>query len=90
MKWFGPEETASVLLADLEVRVGGRYHIALETPEANLADGARRFESTFGDRFNFFLPSKRGHLSAVGRAGSIHRNFERTAPNLGVRAQTNL
>ena len=38
MKWFGPEETASVLLADLDVRVGGRYHIAFVTSDGEHHD----------------------------------------------------
>lgn len=30
-RWFGPEDTRSVLRAELDVRPGGRYRIAFET-----------------------------------------------------------
>ena len=38
MKWFGPEETASVLLAELDVKVGGRYHIVFVTHDGEHHD----------------------------------------------------
>jgi REP element-mobilizing transposase RayT len=37
------------------------YHLALETPEANLVDGMHWLQSTFATRFNRFR-SERGHL----------------------------
>lgn len=38
IKWFGPEETESVLRAELDVRVGGRYHIAFVTNDGENHD----------------------------------------------------
>jgi uncharacterized protein YndB with AHSA1/START domain len=38
MKWFGPLQTESVLLAELDVRVGGRYRIAFVTDDGERHD----------------------------------------------------
>ena len=38
MKWFGPKDTESVLLAELDVQVGGRYHIAFVTGDGERHD----------------------------------------------------
>ena len=35
-RWFGPGEPDSVLIAEIDLRVGGRYHLGFTTP-----DGAR-------------------------------------------------
>ena len=32
-RWFGPENTGSVRLAELDVRIGGRYRIAFNTTD---------------------------------------------------------
>lgn len=32
-RWFGPGDTDSVTRAELDVRVGGRYHIAFKTTD---------------------------------------------------------
>jgi uncharacterized protein YndB with AHSA1/START domain len=32
-QWFGPGEPSSVTLADMDVRAGGRYHIAFKTQD---------------------------------------------------------
>ena len=37
-KWFGPEETQSVLEVEVDVRVGGRYHIAFVTDDGERHD----------------------------------------------------
>jgi uncharacterized protein YndB with AHSA1/START domain len=33
MRWFGPGDTGSVTLAEVDLRVGGRYHIVFHTPD---------------------------------------------------------
>ena len=38
IRWFGPEETESMMQADLDVRVGGRYHIAFATSDGERHD----------------------------------------------------
>jgi uncharacterized protein YndB with AHSA1/START domain len=38
IKWFGPQETESVVLAEVDVRVGGRYHIAFVTSDGERHD----------------------------------------------------
>jgi uncharacterized protein YndB with AHSA1/START domain len=37
-KWFGPEQTQSVLEVEVDVRVGGRYHIAFVTEDGERHD----------------------------------------------------
>jgi uncharacterized protein YndB with AHSA1/START domain len=37
-QWFGPDSAGVVLLAELDVRVGGRYHIRFGVPGAELHD----------------------------------------------------
>ena len=37
-RWFGPEETQSVLEVDIDPRVGGRYHIAFVTSDGERHD----------------------------------------------------
>ena len=37
-KWFGPEETQSVLQAETDVRTGGRYHIVFVTSDGEHHD----------------------------------------------------
>ena len=37
-KWFGPEQTEAVVLAETDVRVGGRYHIAFVTDDGERHD----------------------------------------------------
>ncbi|MFI5446451.1 SRPBCC domain-containing protein [Polaromonas sp. UC242_47] len=37
-QWFGPGEPSSVTRADLDVRIGGRYHIAFTTPDGEAHD----------------------------------------------------
>ena len=41
--------------------MSNHYHLALTTPQANLADGMRWFQGTFANRFNR-LRQERGHL----------------------------
>ena len=43
------------------VVMGNHYHLALETPEGNLARGMQWLQSTFANRFNK-LRDERGHL----------------------------
>ena len=43
------------------VLMGNHYHIALETPQANLSIGMQWLQSTFANRFNA-LRGERGHL----------------------------
>ncbi len=43
------------------VIMGNHYHLALETPEANLVEGMRWLQGTFGNRFNAFR-KERGHV----------------------------
>jgi uncharacterized protein YndB with AHSA1/START domain len=38
MQWFGPGETESVTRAELDVRAGGRYHIAFRTQDGEEHD----------------------------------------------------
>ena len=37
-RWFGPGDTQSVLLAELDVREGGRYHIRFRTADGETHD----------------------------------------------------
>jgi uncharacterized protein YndB with AHSA1/START domain len=37
-RWFGPEETEAVLEVEVDVRVGGRYHIAFVTRDGERHD----------------------------------------------------
>jgi len=37
-RWFGPEETQSVLAVELDARVGGSYHIAFVTSDGERHD----------------------------------------------------
>lgn len=37
-RWFGPGDTGSVTLADMDVREGGRYHIRFSTPDGEVHD----------------------------------------------------
>jgi uncharacterized protein YndB with AHSA1/START domain len=37
-QWFGPGEPSSVTRAEVDVRVGGRYHIAFTTPDGEAHD----------------------------------------------------
>jgi uncharacterized protein YndB with AHSA1/START domain len=37
-RWFGPADTEAVTRADLDVRVGGRYHIAFSTSDGEQHD----------------------------------------------------
>ena len=37
-RWFGPEGTQSVLEVDIDLRVGGRYHIAFVTDDGERHD----------------------------------------------------
>ncbi len=38
IRWFGPEQTEAVLQAELDVRVGGCYHIAFTTRDGERHD----------------------------------------------------
>ena len=42
--WFGPGEPNSVLLAQLDVRVGGRYRIRFQTPDGHEHEVAGIYE----------------------------------------------
>ena len=37
-KWFGPDDGGLVLLADVDVRIGGRYHIRFQTNDGQTHD----------------------------------------------------
>ena len=37
-RWFGPADTEGVLVAELDVRVGGRYHIRFRTRDGETHD----------------------------------------------------
>jgi putative transposase len=43
------------------IAMSNHYHIALQTPDANLARGMQWFQSTFGNRFNRLI-NQRGHI----------------------------
>jgi len=43
------------------VAMSNHYHLALQTPDANLAKGMQWFQSTFGNRFNRLI-NQRGHI----------------------------
>ena len=43
-RWFGPGDVGSVTLAELDVRVGGRYHIRFHTPDGEDHDVSGRYE----------------------------------------------
>lgn len=44
-RWFGPGEPDSVVQADLDLRVGGRYHIAFTTPDGERHDVSGHYEA---------------------------------------------
>ncbi|MFQ3224915.1 MAG: putative transposase [Lentimonas sp.] len=62
------------------VIMSNHYHLAVETPEPNLADGMKWLRSTFAIRFNR-LRNERGHVFQ-GRDKSILIGEER--PLLGL------
>ena len=37
-RWFGPGDVSSVTRADIDLRVGGRYHLAFHTPDGEAHD----------------------------------------------------
>ena len=43
-RWFGPGDVGSVTLAELDVRVGGRYHIRFHTPDGEDHDVSGHYE----------------------------------------------
>src|SRR5690625_3281078 len=52
------------------VLMSNHYHLALETPEANLVAGMQWLQSTFANRFNRFR-NERGHVFQ-GRYKALH------------------
>ena len=62
------------------VIMSNHYHLAIETPEANLVEGMRWLQSTFATRFNRFR-NERGHVFQ-GRYKSLLVNEDR--PILGL------
>lgn len=49
-RWFGPGEPDSVTRAELDVRVGGRYHIAFRTPDGEEHDVRGVYQEVVPDR----------------------------------------
>ena len=49
-QWFGPGDTHSVTRADLDVRVGGRYHIAFRTQDGQEHDVSGVYQEVEQDR----------------------------------------
>ena len=43
------------------IAMSNHYHLALQTPDTNLAKGMQWFQSTFGNRFNRLI-NQRGHI----------------------------
>lgn len=60
--------------------MSNHYHLAVQTPEPNLAEGMRWLQSTFATRFNRFR-NERGHVFQ-GRYKSLLINEDR--PLLGL------
>ena len=48
--WFGPGEPHSVLVADLDVRVGGRYRIRFRTPDGEEHEVGGSYEEVVPQR----------------------------------------
>lgn len=49
-KWFGPGEPSSVTVADVDVRVGGRYHIAFKTLDGEEHDVSGVYQEVLENR----------------------------------------
>ncbi|MEP6790017.1 MAG: SRPBCC domain-containing protein [Ramlibacter sp.] len=49
-RWFGPGDTESVTRAELDVRVGGRYHIAFRTTDGEEHDVSGVYEEVEQNR----------------------------------------
>jgi uncharacterized protein YndB with AHSA1/START domain len=49
-RWFGPGEPDSVTRAELDVRAGGRYHIAFHTPDGEQHDVSGTYEEVVENR----------------------------------------
>ena len=49
-RWFGPGETDSVTRAELDVRPGGRYHIAFHTPDGEQHDVSGIYQDVLENR----------------------------------------
>ena len=43
-RWFGPGEPDSVVVADIDLRVGGRYHLGFTTPDGERHDVSGTYE----------------------------------------------
>ncbi|HXD42862.1 MAG TPA: SRPBCC domain-containing protein [Ramlibacter sp.] len=49
-RWFGPGEPDSVTRAELDVRPGGRYHIAFHTPDGERHDVSGAYQDVVENR----------------------------------------
>ncbi len=49
-RWFGPGDTDSVTRAELDVRVGGRYHIAFRTQDGEEHDVSGTYQEVVENR----------------------------------------
>jgi uncharacterized protein YndB with AHSA1/START domain len=49
-RWFGPGEPDSVTLAEVDVRVGGRYHIAFRMPDGQEHDVSGEYQEVVANR----------------------------------------
>ena len=49
-RWFGPGEPDSVVLANIDLRVGGRYHIAFTTPDGERHDVSGEYQAVEPER----------------------------------------
>jgi len=50
MHWFGPANTGKVLSAELDVRVGGRYHVAFTTTDGERHDVSGEYQEVDAPR----------------------------------------
>jgi uncharacterized protein YndB with AHSA1/START domain len=67
-RWFGPGDTEAVTRADLDVRVGGRYHIAFRTRDGEEHDVSGVYQEVVEHRrlsFTWAWKSTPGRVSLV-------------------------
>lgn len=67
MQWFGPGETGSVTLAEVDLRVGGRYHFVFHTPDGEDHDVSGVYQEVIEHRRLAFTWAWRSTPERVSR-----------------------
>jgi len=66
-RWFGPAEADSVSLAELDVRVGGRYRIVFGAPDGSEHEASGTYLEVVPNRRLVFTWTRRGMPEADSR-----------------------